>query len=58
MKTILVISGVIAAGLLVQYFRYMSKTKDIQNGVSLVLPMSYFPFNGSYINENGSISKS
>lgn len=57
-KTISIIVGVIVVGLIVQFARFVSKTKDLENQMCAVLPVNYFPFNGTFCNTNNKLTKS
>lgn len=48
MKALVITVVIVSVSVLVQYLRYKDKTKNIQQGMAINLPISYFPFNGSY----------
>lgn len=56
-KTISVIVAVIVVGTLIQFGRYHSKVKTLQEGQCGVLPMNYFPFNGTFCMTTGKLKK-
>lgn len=39
---------VIVGAFFVQYARYANKIKQLQSGMGAVLPLNYFPFNGTF----------
>lgn len=47
-KTIGVIIGIIVVAIAVQFSRFYSKTKDLKQGMAVVLPNNFFPFQGNY----------